>query len=88
MAYFTLAIKSADHHNVWAPQFGDYDREVVVQERKDTYSEFKNAEVKIIKTATSSQRLINEAISNLNGGTYHTITAKDGKPTLCFVPNK
>ena len=32
--YYTLATRT---DGVWSPQFGDYDREVVVAERSDTY---------------------------------------------------
>jgi hypothetical protein len=66
--YFTLLIRDAA---VWAPQFGDYDREVVEQEEQDTYASrystnyAAKADRKIIKTA-AGQKHINAAIAALN----------------------
>jgi hypothetical protein len=61
--YFTLAIKE---DGVWAPQFGDYDRECVEQERVDTYAEHKKANWRILATS-GHQRDINAAVAALNG---------------------
>jgi hypothetical protein len=49
----------------WAPQFGDYDREVVEAEVEDSYDDIPRRYVKIIRTG-DSQAEIDAAIAKLN----------------------
>lgn len=56
--YYTLL---SYEHGRWCPQFGDYDRKVV-QEERDTYE----GRTKIIRT-DESQQAIDEAVQKLNG---------------------
>lgn len=63
--YFTLVVREA---GVWAPQFGDYDREVVEEEREvSLYSDstLRRADCKII-TSGDRQADIDAAIAKLN----------------------
>lgn len=62
--YFTLVTRK---DGVWSPQFGDYDRETVVQEIQDSYSEFRNVDRKVISTA-DDQAAINAAVANMQEG--------------------
>lgn len=65
MAYYTLLTRD-DPMQDWSIQFGDYDRECVEEERKDSYSSCKKGNWKIIKTKTARQSEINSCISKLN----------------------
>jgi hypothetical protein len=56
--YYTLA---TFQNGKWAPQFGDYSRNTVVEEKNDSY---KNTKWEIVKT-TDNQEAINEAIAKL-----------------------
>jgi hypothetical protein len=63
--YWTLAIRES---GVWAPQFGDYDREVVEQERLDVldgYDPPLKRDTKVIKSG-DLQADIDAAIAKLN----------------------
>jgi hypothetical protein len=60
--YYTLVIRDED--NRWYPQFGDYVRSVVEQERKDSYPVSKK-DWRIIKTA-DDQASINDGVARLN----------------------
>lgn len=62
--YYTLAEKTGGK---WAPQFGDYDRAVVNQEKQDWLDSDENAVLKIIVTS-DSQYDIEQAIIDLNRG--------------------
>jgi len=61
--YYTLAIRESGQ---WGAQFGDYDRDVVLQEIEDCYSDVLAKNRKIILTGTSHQA-IDAAIAALNG---------------------
>lgn len=68
-AYFTLAERQPD--GAWAPQFGDYDKDVVAQERADMlYSGAGRIRAKDLRIVRSGawQADINAAIAKLNGG--------------------
>lgn len=68
-AYYTLAERQPD--GTWAPQFGDYDKDVVVQERRDMlYSgagRLRGKDLRIVRSG-AWQADINAAIAKLNGG--------------------
>lgn len=64
--YYTLLIRM---NGKWSPQFGDYVKAVVAQERKDTYSEFKGVDWQIVKTADDLQASIDAVVTELNKGT-------------------
>jgi len=59
--YYTLLTKDAKGDD-WSIQFGDYDREVVEDEKVDSYSD---CYTKIICTH-ADQQSINDAVANLN----------------------
>lgn len=64
--YYTLCERTPGQ--LWAPQFGDYSKAVVVQERadmKDSGSFIKGTEFTII-TTSGSQQMISEAVAQLN----------------------
>jgi hypothetical protein len=58
----------------WSPQFGDFDRDCVVQEREDTYlarwrgDEMRYAakDIKIVKLVDSSPRALQDTLATLN----------------------
>ena len=60
--YYTLAIWDGAQ---WGPQFGDYNREVVAQERADSYAEYLGRHAKIIATGPKKAD-IEAAIAKLN----------------------
>lgn len=68
-AYYTLAERQPD--GAWAPQFGDYDKDVVVQERRDMlYSgagRLRGKDLRIVRSGDSWAE-IDAAIAKLNGG--------------------
>jgi prophage DNA circulation protein len=64
--YYTLCERTPG--GLWHPQFGDYNKQVVIQERrdmKDSQLFIKGTEFTIIATS-STQKMINEAIAQLN----------------------
>ena len=66
--YYTACIRDRD--GVWAPQFGDYDRAVVVEEMEDWHDATglhgsKRRDMKIITTGPK-QADINAAVDALN----------------------
>jgi hypothetical protein len=64
--YYTLCERTPGE--LWAPQFGDYNKQVVIQERadmKDSGSFIKGTEFTIICTS-GSQKMISEAVEQLN----------------------
>lgn len=63
--YFTLAERNADGQ--WSPQFGDYDRDCVDEERADIIAggTIKAKDLKVI-TSGATQAEINAAIDKLN----------------------
>lgn len=64
--YFTLACREMSDKR-WYPQFGDYARGTVVQEKQDTYADqYRGKDMKIIVSG-DTQDEINRAIENLNG---------------------
>lgn len=64
--YYTLAVKPNNEGQQWSPQFGDYDREVVVQEQRDTKDDWpKGSKFKVLTTG-GRQADINAAIDALN----------------------
>ena len=64
--YYTLCTRE---DGVWAPQFGDYSREVVEQERDDyrdsSHQTYKARDLRII-TSGDKQADINAAVAKLN----------------------
>lgn len=65
--YFTLATRNGDKR--WYPQFGDYDRGIVVQEKQDTYArDYRGKDMKIIVSG-DTQPEIERALAHLNGDT-------------------
>lgn len=85
--YYTLAVCEVD--GIWAPQFGDYDRNVVKQEMADMrYSDGnqgiggmgKAANYKIIMSG-DSQDEINAEIAKLNAADDELLTELDTDPT-------
>lgn len=66
MAYFTLLTRD-NKTSPWTIQFGDHDEETVTMERADTYArDFAMSNIKIIKTKTSAQSLIDAKVKLLN----------------------
>lgn len=62
--YFTLAVRVPD--GLWTPQFGDYDRDVVLDEQLDTEEDWpKRSKFKIIRTY-DSQADVMMGIAKLN----------------------
>ena len=62
--YYTLAVR--ENGGQWGPQFGDYHREVVAQELRDTRQDWpRGTEFTILSTGPRA-RDINEAIAALN----------------------
>lgn len=64
--YYTLVTRDADGR--WSPQFGDYSRSVVKDE-KEYYLEsydYKKKDVKILTTQTDHHTDITQAIKELN----------------------
>lgn len=61
-AYWTLITKETDC--LWYAQFGDYDREVVLQEMRDEYA---GRICRVIKTG-DTQASINARITDINAG--------------------
>lgn len=61
--YYTLVTYE---HNRWSPQFGDYSRKVVEQERVDSYSDLKRSQTKVICT-NAGQADIDAFVAHLNG---------------------
>lgn len=59
--YYTLAIKE---DGAWSPQFGDYDKQAVIQERIDSYAGFA---YRIVTTDDAKQATINAQIGLMNG---------------------
>lgn len=66
MAYFTLITRD-NAQRKWGIQFGDHDRAIVVQERKDSYAGLPSNCWQIVKTATKRQYEINSVVEALNG---------------------
>lgn len=63
--YFTLACRENDAR--WYPQFGDYARGTVVQEKQDTYAtEYRGKDMKIIVSGDTKEE-IDRALECLNG---------------------
>ena len=71
-AYFTLVSRLIEH-GVWAPQFGDYDRETVEFEMADMKAADRldkrpRALYRIVKTPSARQHLVDAALAKLNAG--------------------
>jgi hypothetical protein len=60
--YRTLIIRE---HDRWTIQFGDYDKQTVVQERRDSYTNIRRCNWRIIKT-TDQQKEIDERVRQIN----------------------
>lgn len=62
--YYTLAVLIDGR---WSPEFGDYDRDVVDDEMRDTYLDggWKRNQCRIVRTA-DDQAAITAAIAKLN----------------------
>lgn len=63
-AYYVLVAKEEGQ---WAIQFGDFDREVVEQEKLD-YIDSYGGKCKVIKARECSQSVVDAAVRSLNGG--------------------
>lgn len=61
-SYYTLAVRE---HGVWAPQFGDYDREAVREELEYYAERIKRADLKIVQSGDTPGE-INAAVRALN----------------------
>lgn len=64
MKYFTLAVKTG---NAYFPDFGDYDHEVVQDERADRIESGDRDRMRIV-SSQDDQASIDEAIAKLNEG--------------------
>jgi len=68
--YHTIITQEDD--GVWSPQFGDYDLEVVRQERLDMLDsvsmDYKAKRVKILTTPDAKQKTINDYVKRYNEG--------------------
>ena len=62
MTYYTLAVQF-DKGDSFSVQFGDYDREVVVQEIEDSYADAHK--VRIVRSGDTTAE-INAAVAKLN----------------------
>lgn len=62
MTYYTLAVQF-DKGDTFSVQFGDYDREVVVQEVEDSYADAHK--VRIVRSGDTTAE-INAAVAKLN----------------------
>lgn len=67
--YYTLVTRDwndgAKAMGPWTPQFGDYDREVVQDEREEYLNEYAASDLKIV-TSGDTQAEIDERIAKLN----------------------
>ena len=63
--YYTLLTREHTFEGKWAIQFGDYEKAVVEQERKDSYGGYAVRNTKIIKT-DDNQASIQEWVDILN----------------------
>lgn len=66
-SYYTLVVRpSAEGNTLWSPQFGDYDKEVVAQEQRDTKADWpRGTKFKVLRTS-GRQADISAAIDALN----------------------
>lgn len=83
--YYTLCERTPGQ--LFAPQFGDYNKQVVIQERrdmKDSGSFIKGTEFEIIET-TVSQKAIMEACEALNTPAVKAKALKESKPKQYIV---
>ncbi|CAM0027702.1 hypothetical protein VPHD530_0013 [Vibrio phage D530] len=60
--YYTLCI---NYNGVWTPEFGDYHKATVVEERTESYWEIPRGCARII-TTEDTQEDINKAVAKLN----------------------
>lgn len=67
MAYHMLFTRESAQEP-WAPQFGDYERQVVVDERADSYGEYPRRNTKIVRMANARGSSVTAAMHELNGG--------------------
>lgn len=65
MAYYTLVTRDG-LDEPFAPQFGDYQRQVVEMERRDCYAEYGRRDYRIIRTEAAHQFRIEAAVVALN----------------------
>ncbi len=65
--YYTLLIRD-DKTAPWRPEFGDYSKSVVEDERDDIHynEDVKLIDMTIIETDNSGQRVIDAAVAKLN----------------------
>ena len=70
MSYYTLVTRHDDDGKFY-PQFGDYDRETVEQECKDSWPDVSRHNWRIVRTKDEDQGCIDEAISKLNAKERH-----------------
>ena len=71
MKYYTLLEK---HAGAWAVAFGDYDREVVADERADLIDGGQRAKDLKVITTNEDAASINAAIARLNGAPLVSFT--------------
>jgi len=73
MTYYTLLTRD-NATSKWHPQFGDYDRAVVVEERAvccESQMGPRKSDTHILKTSSDEQHVISAAIDALNGEALH-----------------
>ena len=63
--YYTLIVRWTID-DLWTPQFGDFDREVVEQEIEDSYNADDCYMSNIIQTFDEDQACIDDAIAEIN----------------------
>lgn len=87
--YYTLLIQNPDT-NVWAVEFGDFDRETVEEERDITWREgegYKLYNTKIIKTG-EDQKEINAKVDELNKPYQETVESWENKNFAEYLKTK
>ncbi len=71
--YYILVSRGDDSGNIWAIEFGDYDRSVVKDELtdlKDGHHQIASKDLRILRVSDDTQTAIDEAVRQLNNETY------------------
>ena len=71
MTYYSLFVYDVDH-NKWYQEFGDYDKQTVLEEMEDLnygYQGILKKNMKIVKTS-DDQKSINQMLDKANGKDY------------------
>ena len=64
MAYYTLLTK--EDNSKWYPQFGDYDRQTVMEEVTEYVSEYGRKNIKVVKAIDDSINSLKMAMMQAN----------------------